>query len=82
MISKQNQVLKEKAMRKLLIAGVLGAIVMVTGMGTQAASAAMYRGGFRGHVVGHPAVRTVYRPGFGAGHFYGRGYVDRFGRCW
>ena len=69
-------------MRKLLVTGVLGAIVMVMGMGTQAASAAVWRGGYRGHVAGHTAYRTVYRPEFGRNHFYNRGYVDRFGRCW
>jgi hypothetical protein len=69
-------------MRKLLVTGVLGAIVMVMGMGTQAASAAVWRGGSRGHVVGHSAYRTVYRPEYGRNHFYNRGYVDRFGRCW
>jgi hypothetical protein len=68
-------------MRKLLVAAVLGAIVMVTGLGTQAASAAVWRGAYRGHVVGHPGFRTVYRPEFGRAPLY-RGYVDRFGRCW
>ncbi len=63
-------------MKKLLIAGVLGAVVMVTGLGTQAASAAVWRGGFRGHAYAHPVYRTAFvRP-----HFYGR-YVGPV-RCW
>jgi hypothetical protein len=63
-------------MKKLLIAGVLGAVVMVTGLGTQAASAAVWRGGFRGHAYAHPVYRTAFvRP-----HFYGR-YAGPV-RCW
>ncbi len=63
-------------MKKLLIAGVLGAVVMVTGLGTQAASAAVWRGGFRGHAYAHPAFRTAFvRP-----HFYGRNVGPV--RCW
>ena len=65
-------------MKKLLIAGVLGAIVMVTGAGTQAASAAMWRGGFRGHAYAHPAYRTAFvRP-----HVYGRYFGPAYNRCW
>jgi hypothetical protein len=68
---------KEKAMKKLLIAGVLGAVVMVTGLGTQAASAAVWRGGFRGHAYAHPAYRTaLVRP-----HFYGRYAGPVYDRC-
>jgi hypothetical protein len=63
-------------MRKLLVAGVLGAVVMVTGLGTQAASAAVWRGGFRGHAYAHPVYRTAFvRP-----HFYGRSVGPV--RCW
>jgi hypothetical protein len=63
-------------MKKLLIAGVLGAVVMVTGLGTQAASAAVWRGGFRGHAYAHPVYRTAFvRP-----HFYGRNVGPV--RCW
>jgi hypothetical protein len=66
-------------MKKLLIAGVLGAVVMVTGLGTQAASAATWRGGgFRGHVYAHPAYRTaLVRP-----HVYGRYFGPSYNRCW
>ena len=63
-------------MKKLLVAGVLGAMVMVTGLGTQAASAAVWRGGFRGHAYAHPGYRTAFvRP-----HFYGRNVGPV--RCW
>jgi hypothetical protein len=65
-------------MKKLLIAGVLGAVVMVTGLGTQAASAAPYRGGFRGHVYAHP----VYRTALARPHFYGRYAAPVYNRCW
>jgi hypothetical protein len=65
-------------MKKLLIAGVLGAIVMVTGLGTQAASAAVWRGGFRGHAVAHPVYRTAFVRPHVVGHFRGPVYD----RCW
>lgn len=64
-------------MKKLLISGVLGAIVMVTGMGTQAATAAGWRGGYRGHVIAHPAYRTAFvRP------HVGRYFHPVYNRCW
>ena len=62
-------------MKKLLVAGVAGLILMATA-GTQTAMAAPWRGGFRDHFVGRPAYRTAYaRP-----HFY-RGPVFR-NYCW
>jgi hypothetical protein len=65
-------------MKKLLVAAVLGAVVMVTGLGTQAASAAVYRGGFRGHAYAHPVYRTAFvRP-----HVYGRYAAPVYNRCW
>lgn len=67
-------------MKKLLVAGVLGAMLMITA-GTQVASAAGWRsGGFRGHAYAHPAYRTAFvRP-----HFYGRyaGPAYGYNRCW
>jgi hypothetical protein len=68
-------------MKKLLITGVLGAIVMVMGLGTQAASAAGFRGGYRG---GHVAVRPAYRTAYARPHFVGHGryYGPNYNRCW
>ena len=64
-------------MKKLLTAVVLGAVVMVTGLGTQAASAATW-GGYRGHAYPHPVYRTAFvRP-----HFYGRYNAPVYDRCW
>jgi hypothetical protein len=70
---------KELAMKKLLVAGVLGAMLMVTA-GTQVASAAGGRSGFRGHAYAHPGYRTAFaRP-----HYYGRyaGPAYGYNRCW
>ncbi len=67
-------------MKKLLVAGVLGAMLMVTA-GTGVASAAGWRGGYRGHAFAHPAYRTAFaRP-----HVYGRYVGPAYGgynRCW
>jgi hypothetical protein len=80
MISKRNGKVKELAVKKLLIAGVLGAIVMVAGLGTQAATAAGWRGGYRG---GHVAAHSVYRSAFVRPHFTGRYYGGpNYNRCW
>jgi hypothetical protein len=72
-------------MKKLLVAGVLGAMLMITA-GTGVASAAGWRGGYRGHVVGHPAYRTAFvRPNFyGRNVGYGRNFGPAYGynRCW
>jgi hypothetical protein len=67
------------AMKKLIVAGIMGTVLMVTA-GTQMAAAAPWRGAYRGHVYGRPAYRTafVHRPV--VDRFYGhRGF---YGRCW
>jgi hypothetical protein len=70
-----NPKVKELAVRKLLVAGVAGLMLMAAA-GTQTAMAAPWHGGYRGHYVGRTAYRTVYnRP-----HFY-RGPVVR-NYCW
>ena len=68
------------AMKKLIVAGIMGTVLMVTA-GTQMASAAPWRGGahFR------PAVgRSVYRTAFAhrpiVDRFYG--HPGFYGRCW
>jgi len=72
-------------MKKLLVAGVLGAMLMITA-GTGVASAAGWRGGYRGHVAAHPAYRTAFvRPNFyGRNVGYGRNFGPAYGynRCW
>jgi hypothetical protein len=68
-------------MKKLLVAGVAGLMLMAAA-GAQTATAAPWRGAYRRHYVGHAerfvgrsAYRTVYRP-----HVY-RGPVYR-DYCW
>ncbi len=81
-------------MKKLLVGGVLGLTLMLAA-GTQAANAAVWRGGYRGHVYSHPTFRTVYNPynhvhaarPYGYTYGYGHTYGHRFGfydydRCW
>jgi hypothetical protein len=76
---------KELAMKKLLVAGVLGAMLMVTA-GTQVASAAGWRSGFHGHAYAHPVYRTAFvRPNiYGHTAGYGRyaGPAYGYNRCW
>jgi len=81
--SSRTKEVKELAMKKLLIAGVMGTILMVTA-GTQMASAASWRGGFRGHAYGHPAYRTAFEHRGYARPYYGYGYGSAWGynRCW
>jgi hypothetical protein len=62
-------------MKKLLVAGVAGLMLMAAA-GTQTATAAPWRGGYRGHFEGRPADRTVYAHP----HFY-RGPIVR-NYCW
>jgi hypothetical protein len=62
-------------MKKLLVAGVAGLMLMAAA-GAQTAMAAPWRGGYRGHFVGRPAYRTVYAHP----HVY-RGPVAR-NYCW
>jgi hypothetical protein len=81
--SSRTKEVKELAMKKLLIAGVMGTILMVTA-GTQMASAATWRGGFRGHSYGHPAYRTAFEHRGYARPYAGYGYGSAWGynRCW
>ena len=74
------------AMKKLIVAGIMGTVLMVTA-GTQTASAAPWRGGAYGRTgFAHPVYRTAFarRPGvdrfYGHNGFYGR--TGFYGRCW
>jgi hypothetical protein len=62
-------------MKKLLVAGVAGLMLMVAA-GTQTAMAAPWRGAYRGHYAG----RTAYRTAYAHPHFY-RGPIGR-NYCW
>jgi hypothetical protein len=66
-----NPKVRELAMKKLLIAGVAGLMLMAAA-GTQTAMAAPWRGVSHARFVGRPAYRTVYAHP----HFY-RGPVVR-----
>jgi hypothetical protein len=46
-------------MKKLLVAGVAGLMLMAAA-GTQTAMAAPWRGAYRGHYVSRPVYRTAY----------------------
>jgi hypothetical protein len=63
-------------MKKLLVAGVAGLMLMAVA-GTQTATAAGWRGAYRDHFVRGPVYRTAYAHP----HFY-RGPVVRGGYCW
>jgi hypothetical protein len=57
-------------MKKLLVAGVAGLMLMAAA-GTQTAMAAPWRGAYRGHVAGRTAYRTAYaHPHFVRGPVY------------
>ncbi|HEV7999059.1 MAG TPA: hypothetical protein VGP63_04205 [Planctomycetaceae bacterium] len=62
-------------MRKLLVAGVAGLMLMAAA-GAQTAMAAPWRASYRGHYVSRPVYRSVYAHP----HFY-RGPVVR-NYCW
>ena len=68
------------AMKKFVVAGVAGMVLMVTA-GTQMAAAAPWRGAYRGPVVGRPGYRTafVHRPYYTAERFHRPAF---FNRCW
>ncbi|HET6327929.1 MAG TPA: hypothetical protein VFG04_24815 [Planctomycetaceae bacterium] len=62
-------------MKKLLVAGVAGLMLMAAA-GAQTAMAAPWHGGYRGHYVARPVYRTAYAHT----HFY-RAPVSR-NYCW
>jgi len=66
-------------MKKLLVAGVLGVVLMVTAS-TQVATAAAWRPAYRGHAYTHPVYRTAFNRPHYFGRYYGPGY--RYDRCW
>jgi hypothetical protein len=72
-------------MKKLLVAGVAGLMLMVAA-GTQTAMAAPWHGAYRGHVEGrtvyrgHDFGRTAYRPVYAQSHYYRAPVFHNY--CW